>query len=117
MSVKEQLIQGLSDAGCSAETARRIGMLYEAGSYGEVLRQMKIQRCCFHKTANILDIQRKQVRIAVPKCVQRKATEMIRDMHMADTRENALKAYDRFVETFGAKYEKAVENLKKDGGG
>ncbi len=45
MSVKEQLIQGLSDAGCSAETARRIGTLYEAGSYGEVLRQMKIQRC------------------------------------------------------------------------
>lgn len=39
---------------------------------------------------------------------------MIRDMHMADTRENALKAYDKFVETFEAKYEKAVENLKKD---
>ncbi len=33
---------------------------------------------------------------------------------MADTRENALKAYDRFIETFGTKYKKAVENLKKD---
>lgn len=32
---------------------------------------------------------------------------------MADTRENALKAYDKFIETFGAKYERAVENLKK----
>jgi len=45
MGVKEQLIQGLADAGCSAETARRIGTLYESGSYDEVLRQMKVQRC------------------------------------------------------------------------
>ena len=90
------------------------GALGFQNAVDEIWEQMKIQRCWFHKTANILDIQRKQVRIAVPKCVQRKETEMIRDMHMADTRENALKAYDRFVETFGAKYEKAVENLKKD---
>ena len=67
---------------------------------------MKIQRCWFHKTANILD--------KMPKCVQKKATLMIWDMHMADTRENALKAYDKFVQTFVVKYEKAVENLKKD---
>ena len=45
MDGKEQLIQGLSDAGCSVETAERIGALYEAGSYGEVLHQMKVQRC------------------------------------------------------------------------
>ena len=45
MNVKEELIQGLSEAGCSAETARRIGSLYEAGSYDDVLRQMKVQRC------------------------------------------------------------------------
>ena len=50
----------------------------------------------------------------MPKCVQKKATQMIRDMHMADTRENALKAYDKFIQTFAVKYEKAVENLKKD---
>ncbi len=45
MNLKEQLIQGLSDAGCSAETAKRIGSLYEAGSFDEVLHQMKLQRC------------------------------------------------------------------------
>ena len=45
MNLKEQLIQGLSDAGCSAETAKRIGSLYEAGSFNEVLHQMKLQRC------------------------------------------------------------------------
>ena len=45
MNLKEQLIQGLSDAGCSAEAAKRIGSLYEAGSFNEVLHQMKLQRC------------------------------------------------------------------------
>ena len=45
MSEKEQLIQGLSDVGCSAETAERISRLYEAGSYDEALHQMKVQRC------------------------------------------------------------------------
>ena len=45
MMVKEQLIQGLSDAGCSKETAERIGILYETGSYDEMLHQMKKERC------------------------------------------------------------------------
>ena len=45
MSVIEQLIQGLSDAGCSAEAARKIGALFETGSYDEMLHQMKKQRC------------------------------------------------------------------------
>ena len=45
MSMKEQLIQGLSEAGFSKETAKRIGILYEAGSCDEVLCQMKVQRC------------------------------------------------------------------------
>lgn len=82
------------------------GALGFQNAVDEIWGQLKIQRCWFHKTANILD--------KMPKCVQKKATEMIRNMHMADTRENALKAYDNFIETFGAKYEKAVENLKKD---
>jgi len=45
MSIKEQLIQGLSDAGCSAEAAKKIGALFETGSYDEMLHQMKKQRC------------------------------------------------------------------------
>ena len=45
MSEKEKLIQGLTDAGCSTETAERISRLCEAGSYDEALHQMKIQRC------------------------------------------------------------------------
>ena len=45
MNIKEQLLQGLSDAGCSTETTERIGVLYESGSYDEMLRQMRMQRC------------------------------------------------------------------------
>ena len=45
--VKRKLsgIQGLSDAGCSAEAVRKIGALFETGSYDEMLHQMKKQRC------------------------------------------------------------------------
>ena len=45
MDTKEQLIQGLSDAGCTMEAAEQIGSLYETGSYREMLHQMKGQRC------------------------------------------------------------------------
>ena len=45
MGEKEQLIQGLSDAGCSTDMAERIGALYETGSFNEMLHQMKKQRC------------------------------------------------------------------------
>ena len=45
MNVKDRLIQGLSEAGCSQETAERISTLYETGSYDEMLHQMKVQRC------------------------------------------------------------------------
>ncbi len=45
MNVKEQLMQGLSDAGCSKEASERIGILFETGRYSEVLHQMKKQRC------------------------------------------------------------------------
>ena len=45
---------------------------------------------------------------------QSKAKSAIHDMHMAATKEDALKAYDHFIETYEAKYPKAVECLKKD---
>ena len=66
----------------------------------------KQQRCWVHKTANILD--------KLPKAIQSKAKSMIQDMYMADTEENALRAYDHFMEAFQDKYPKAVECLVKD---
>jgi transposase-like protein len=72
----------------------------------EVFPKTKKQRCWVHKTANILD--------KLPKSLQAKAKSMIHEMYMAETKENALKAYDHFVKTFNAKYPKAVKILVKD---
>ena len=45
LTVKEQLLQGLLDAGCNESACRKIGSLFDAGSYGEMLHQMRKQRC------------------------------------------------------------------------
>lgn len=64
------------------------------------------QRCWVHKTANILD--------KLPKRVQPHAKSLIHEMYLAPTREDALKAYKRFINEYGAKYPKAVGCLTKD---
>lgn len=45
MTEKEQLMQGLSDAGCDTAVCMAIGSLFEAGNTREMLRQMRLQRC------------------------------------------------------------------------
>ena len=72
----------------------------------EVWPETRIQRCWFHKSGNVLD--------KLPKALQAKAKGMLHDMYLAPTREEALKAFALFVESFGAKYPKAVECLVKD---
>lgn len=64
------------------------------------------QRCWVHKTANILD--------KMPKGAQNKAKKSIHDMYMAETREQALKAYDDFIQLYQAKFPAACECLEKD---
>jgi len=72
----------------------------------EVYPQTKEQRCWVHKTANILD--------KLPKSMQSKAKEHIKEMYMAPTREDSLEAYDHFVNTYKDKYPNAVKCLVKD---
>lgn len=72
----------------------------------EVYPSTKEQRCWVHKTANILD--------KVPKSVQPKMKALIHEMYMAETKEDALKAYGQFVELYDDKYPKAVACLFKD---
>jgi putative transposase len=57
----------------------------------EEFPQTKRQRCWVHKTANILD--------KLPKGIQSKAKSHIHEMYMAETKEQALQAYDHFVST------------------
>ena len=72
----------------------------------EVFPTTKIQRCWMHKTGNVLN--------AMPKSIQGKAKSMLHEIWMAETKEQANKAFDLFEETFQAKYPKAVECLAKD---
>jgi len=64
------------------------------------------QRCLVHKTANVLN--------KLPKSQQPKAKRAIQEIWMAETKKDALAAFDAFAETWGIKYEKAVDCLTKD---
>jgi len=64
------------------------------------------QRCWVHKTANVLN--------KLPKSIQARAKSMLQEIWMAETRQQANRAFDLFIESFEAKYPKAVACLVKD---
>ena len=66
----------------------------------------KRQRCWVHKTANVLN--------KVPKSMQPKVKQSIHDIWMAETKDDAEKAFDNALECYDAKYPKAMECLRKD---
>jgi putative transposase len=72
----------------------------------KVYPETKHQRCWVHKTANVLN--------KLPKSVQPKVKEALHDIWMAETRENAYKAFDSTVKRFGDKYPGAMNCLVKD---
>ena len=72
----------------------------------EVWPQTRGQRCWVHKTANVLN--------KLPNSQQPKAKRALQEIWMAETKTDALAAFDAFVETWGVKYDKAVECLIKD---
>jgi transposase-like protein len=72
----------------------------------EVWPKTRGQRCWVHKTANVLN--------KLPKSQQPKAKQALQEIWMAATKAEALLAFDAFIETWGIKYDKAVESLTKD---
>ena len=64
------------------------------------------QRCWVHKTANVLSV--------LPKSVQPKVKEALHEIWMAETRDEAYRAFDRTLVRFEAKYPGAMERLRKD---
>ena len=64
--------------------------------------------CCeaSEQTANVLN--------KLPNSQQPKAKRALQEIWMAETKTDALAAFDAFVETWGVKYDKAVECLIKD---
>lgn len=72
----------------------------------EVFPTTRVQRCWVHKTGNVLN--------RLPKRKQPAAKSAIQDIWMAETSDDANKAFDLFVEKYQAKYPSAVECLVKD---
>jgi transposase-like protein len=72
----------------------------------EVYPESRQQRCWMHKTLNVLN--------CLPKSVQAKAKQALHDIWQAESRSDAEKAFDLFIETYEPKYPKASKCLQKD---
>ncbi len=78
--------------------------------FWKALRQVypstRHQRCWVHKTVNVLD--------KLPRSQHPSAKAMLHEIWMSATKDDAVKAFDRFIATYQAKYPKATECLAKD---
>lgn len=72
----------------------------------EVYPDTRQQRCWMHKTGNVLN--------CVPKSIQPKIKQALHEIWQAETRQDAYRAFDLFIETYEAKYPKATLTLQKD---
>ena len=72
----------------------------------EVFPETREQRCWVHKTANVLN--------KMPKSVQPKAKAALHEIWQAETKADAEKAFDEFLQKYQAKYAAACECLSKD---
>ncbi len=72
----------------------------------KVFPETSEQRCWVHKTANVLN--------KLPRSVQPKAKRDLHEIWQAETRADAERAFDHFLEKYGAKYEASCVCLKKD---
>lgn len=72
----------------------------------EVFPTTRMQRCWVHKTANVLN--------KLPKHKQAAVKSDLQDIWMAETRADAVAAFESCVAKYEAKYPKAVECLQKD---
>ncbi len=72
----------------------------------EVYPETRHQRCWMHKTGNVLN--------AMPKSIQPKVKQALHEIWQAETRDDAYMAFDLFIQTYEAKYPKAVMKLQED---
>jgi len=95
--------RGLADAPMLATGDGALG-------FWKALRQVypstRHQRCWVHKTANVLN--------KLPRGQQASARNILHEIWMSATKEDAIKAMGKFEATYQAKYPKAAECLLKD---
>lgn len=72
----------------------------------KIFPSTKHQRCWVHKTVNVLD--------KLPKTQQLAAKSMLHEIWISGTRADAVKAFDRFIATYGSKWPRATDCLEKD---
>ncbi len=102
------LLNKLKDLGLKRDPELAIG----DGALGfwkalpQVFAHTRRQRCWVHKTANILN--------KLPKRQQAQAKSDLWQIYRAATQSQANQAFDRFINTYQAKYPEAVQCLVKD---
>lgn len=103
-----ELLTDLKNRGLSVDPELAIGdgALGFWAAVRKVFLKIREQRCWFHKSGNVLN--------HFPKSVQPRAKEALHEIWMAETREEAYKAFTCFGETYGVKYPRAWECLEKD---
>jgi len=104
----KELLSGLRERGLQHAPKLAIGdgALGFWKALNAIYPDCRHQRCWVHKTANVLN--------SLPKSMQPKVKSALQEIWMADTRENAHKAFDRTLTRFEAKYPKAMDCLAKD---
>jgi transposase-like protein len=101
------LLRDLKDRGLAApKLAVGDGALGFWKALDELYPKTAKQRCWMHKTGNTLNY--------LPKHLQGKAKADLHEIWMAASKQEASKAFARFVDTYRAKYPKASECLLKD---
>ncbi len=102
-----EVLLGLKSRGMNVpELAIGDGAMGFWSALEEVYGETRQQRCWMHKTMNVLN--------CLPKSLQPKAKQALHAIWQSDTREEAEKAYDRFLTTYEPKYPKATLCLEKD---
>ena len=72
----------------------------------EVYPETTPQRCWQHKAMNVMNY--------LPKSAQGKARSLLNEISMAETKEDAERAFDHWLEVYAPKYPKAADCLVKD---
>jgi transposase-like protein len=103
-----ELLLGLRERGLTASPKLAVGdgALGFWKALAKCYPDTRHQRCWVHKTANIMS--------ALPKSVQPKVKAALHDIWMAETQDDAHKAFDRALVRFEPKYPGAMERLRKD---
>ena len=103
-----ELLRDLHSRGLTMEPklATGDGALGFWKALAKVYGNTRQQRCWVHKTGNVLN--------CLPKVSQPRAKQALQQIWMAETREDAYRAFDEFIATYQLKFPKATACLAKD---